>query len=123
MELAYLRRAALTEGLAAGDTVRLSILELEVEGSARVISIEPAPPIEAGEGQLVTGTIRSTNFDLRSLKLNGFDEPISVTATHPVFSEDKMSYIAVRALASTERMCHSWRCRNRRIRRAGLRTL
>ena len=104
MELAFLRRRELVEGLGAGDTIRLTVLELELDDRAMVLAVEAAPAIEAGEGRLVTGTIRSRNMDLRLLKLQGLDKRIEVTGGHPVFSEDRSDFVPVRELRSGERL-------------------
>ena len=104
MELAFLRHRKLVEGLGAGDTVRLSILELELDDRATVLAVEAAPAIEAGEGRLVTGTIRSRHMDLRLLKLQGLERPIGVTGGHPLFSEDRGEFVPVSEIRTGERL-------------------
>lgn len=43
MTLALLRPASVVEGLGRGDTIGLNILELDLEGNARVLAILPCP--------------------------------------------------------------------------------
>jgi hypothetical protein len=103
-ELTYLRRADEVEGLGAGDTVRLRIAELEIDGRARVLATGPCPQIESGDGQVVTGVIRSLNLDVRAIKLAGMDEPIEATANHPIYSEDALNFVRTDCLSVGERL-------------------
>ena len=69
-----------------GGTVWLNMPEMGVEGLAEVLAIEPCPPLEEGEGRLVTGTFRHTSGEVYDLKLESESKPIGVTATHPFWS-------------------------------------
>ncbi len=104
MELAFLRQASVVEGWGVGDTIPLKILEMEVQGTARVTAVLAAPPLEAGVGGRVTGTIRSRTIDLWRLKVRGLEQPIEVTGRHPVYSEDRLAYVAVADLDRGERL-------------------
>jgi hypothetical protein len=104
MELSFLRHRSMVEHLGAGDTIKLSVLELAVEGRATVMGVEACPHIDQGIGKLATGTIRSHHLDVRSLRLRGLDEPIEVTGSHPIFSEDAMDFVPVRELKPGERL-------------------
>jgi hypothetical protein len=104
MDLEFLRHKRMLDGLGAGDTVRLSALELEFDGRATVLSVKPAPFIHGGSGRLVTGTIRSRNRDVRLLKLAGLERPIEVTGSHPVFSHDRGRFVSVGELKTGERL-------------------
>ena len=72
-----------------GGTVWLNMPEMGVEGLAEVLAIEPCPPLEEGEGRLVTGTFRHTRGEVYDLKLESESRPIGVTATHPFWSVDE----------------------------------
>ncbi len=102
--LAFLRPAKRFEGLGAGDLIDLSVLELKISGRARVLSIEPCPPIEEACGRVVTGAFTSQSVDVRLLKLEGLEEPIEVTGNHPVFSEDQKRFVTVSTLSRGERL-------------------
>jgi hypothetical protein len=108
VELSLLRHKSLVEHLGAGDTVRLRVLGMEIEGRARVIGVDPCLEIEDGPGKLVTGTIRSLHMDVRQVKLRGLDEPVGVTANHPLFSEEKGDFTAVKDLKAGERLRTRW---------------
>jgi hypothetical protein len=102
--ISFLRRASTVEGLGAGDFVQISLMEVKVVGQARVLAVEPCPPIEEGRGRVVTGTIRSHSVDVRLLKLRGLETPIEVTGNHPVFSEDRPGFHLVSELNPGERL-------------------
>ncbi len=77
-----------------GGTVWLNMPEMGVEGLAEVLAIEPCPPLEEGEGRLVTGTFRHTSGEVYDLKLESESNPIGVTATHPFWSVDREEWIS-----------------------------
>jgi autotransporter-associated beta strand protein len=102
--LSFLRPAALFKHTNIGDFIDLSVMELEVEGPARVLAIEPCPPIEEGIGHVVTGTFTSQSIDVRLLKLQGLGAPIEVTGNHPIFSEDRRDFVKACELREGERL-------------------
>jgi hypothetical protein len=104
VRVSLLRPASCLDGLCVGDTVQLSMMELASKARARVLGIEPCPPIVEGVGRVVRGTIRSQSFDVRLLKLAGVDAPIEVTGGHPVFSEDRGDFIIASQLQTGERL-------------------
>ena len=103
LELTLLRPAGQFARLGRGDMVSLKVLELRVEGEARVTSVSPCPPIEDGPGQLVTGTYISRSVDLRLLKMKGLDKPIEVTGRHPIYCESRSDFVRVSELSVGER--------------------
>ncbi len=72
----------------------LNMPEMGVEGLAEVLAIEPCPPLEEGEGRLVTGTFRHTSGEVYDLKLESESKPIGVTATHPFWSLDREEWVS-----------------------------
>ncbi len=68
--------------------------EMGVEGLAEVLAIEPCPPLEEGEGRLVTGTFKHTSGEVYDLKLESESEPIGVTGTHPFWSVDREAWVS-----------------------------
>ena len=64
--------------------------EMGVEG----LAIEPCPPLEEGEGRLVTGTFRHTSGEVYDLKLASESKPLGVTATHPFWSVDRNAWMS-----------------------------
>ena len=103
LELTLLRPAGQCARFGVGDVVSLKVLELRVEGEARVKSVNPCPPIENGPGQLVTGTYVSRSVDLRLLKMKGLDNPIKVTGRHPIYCESQFDFVRVSELSVGER--------------------
>ncbi len=104
LHMAFLRSAIEADQLSPGDTTPVVIEEMGVEGKARVIAIEPCPPVEEGEGELITGTFMQEHIDVRLLKLEGLEEPIEVTGVHLIYSEDQHTYVPVKDLARGERL-------------------
>ncbi len=68
--------------------------EMGVEGLAEVLAIEPCPPLEEGEGRLVTGTFKHTSGEVYDLKLASESKPLGVTATHPFWSVDRNAWVS-----------------------------
>jgi hypothetical protein len=69
-----------------GGWVYLSLPELEIHGSAQVLSITDSPPIESGYGRVILGTFTYVSHDVLEVKLAGLDDPLEVTAGHPLWS-------------------------------------
>ena len=63
-------------------------------GFARVVAIEPCPPLEQGAGRLVTGTFCHTSGEVYDLKLASESKPIGVTASHPFWSLDRNAWVS-----------------------------
>jgi hypothetical protein len=104
LHMAFLRSAAEADLLSPGDTTPVVIEEMGIEGQARVLAIEPCPPVEEGEGELITATFMQEHIDVRLLKLAGLTEPIEVTGSHPIYSEDQHTFVPVRELGRGERL-------------------
>jgi len=72
---------------AAGEsTMKLAIPELGVDGLVDVISIEPCPPITAGEGRIVISTFTHVAPETICMYLDGLPEPIRCTPNHITWS-------------------------------------
>lgn len=100
----FLRLASKFEGVGTGDYIDVAMMELAVRGRARVLAVEPCPPIEDGPGRIVTGAFRSHSVDMRRLKLRDLPEPIEVTGNHPIYSEDRRDFVMVSKIRDGERM-------------------
>jgi Pretoxin HINT domain len=53
---------------------------------------------------VITGTYSSHTFDLRQLWIDGLAEPIEATGRHPIYSEDRLSFVGVSDLRAGERL-------------------
>jgi RHS repeat-associated protein len=81
-----------------GTWVPVDLPEMGVRGEALVTAVHPCPKIEEGEGRVVTGTFRHSRGKVYELKVGGESEPLGVTGTHLVWSEDREDWVAVREL-------------------------
>jgi YD repeat-containing protein len=89
------------EGLTEG-----AVVPFELEGMAapaKVVAIEPAPAIETGPGRLVLMKSVRRVTEILELKLEGEDEPLRVTADHPLLTESR-GWVEAGALLSSERL-------------------
>jgi len=87
-----------------GATIHLDLEEMGASGPARVVHIGPAPPLEAGPGQIVTGTFAHSAANVINLYVEGLDEPIGTTASHPFWCEDRQAFVPAGDLKSGERL-------------------
>jgi hypothetical protein len=87
-----------------GGLIHLDMREMGTYGPARVISIDPLPPMEDGPGRLVTGWFRHSSAVVGDLIITGEPEPLGVTPTHPVWSEDRKDWVPVCELKKGERL-------------------
>lgn len=69
--------------------VSLWLPELGLEGMARVIAVEPCPPIEPGPGRVVLSTVRHSSAALMRIEFVDSDSPLRLTPEHRLYSEDR----------------------------------
>ncbi len=92
-------------GVRVGGTVELDLPEMGAKGRADVLAVGPCPPIESGRGNVVTGTFTHEPEDnILDVRVEGLEEPIGVTDTHPFWSEDRQEFVAVGKLRAGERV-------------------
>lgn len=89
-------------GAHVGGGVFLDMPEMGVEGLAEVLAIEPCPPLDEGEGSLVTGTFKHASGEVYELKLASESKAIGVTGTHPFWSVDREAWVSVIDLRTGE---------------------
>jgi hypothetical protein len=87
-----------------GRTVYLDLPEMGLRGEALVTAIEPCPPLEAGEGRLVTGAFRHSRGVVYDLAVEGEGKLVGVTGTHPFWSEDRLAWVPAKELSAGERL-------------------
>jgi hypothetical protein len=88
-----------------GGTVFISVPECGIDGHAKVLAIEPCPPIEAAGdlgGRVITGTFRHQVSASISLSIAGQAEPILCTGNHPFWSEDRHDFVRADSLQPHE---------------------
>ena len=76
-------------GAFEGGDVDLHLPEMGLRGEAHVISIDPCPTIEPGEGRVVLGTVTHLNARVMALRFVGSDVVLEPTRRHRLFSEDR----------------------------------
>ncbi len=72
-----------------GGWIYLEMPEMGVHGEASVDSIAPCPPIEPGEGRVITATFHHSVGKCHNLKIGSEGSPIGVTDLHPFWSVDR----------------------------------
>ncbi len=106
-ELAFLRSLEwLAEADATvGQHIELVLPEMGLLGPALVESIEPCPTIEPDDGtgrMIVSGTMKHLATNILELTIVGLDEPLGVTTTHPIWSEDRQAFVTAGRLIEGE---------------------
>jgi hypothetical protein len=90
----------------AGNSLPMNIEELQVQGSAKVTSIDDCPEIAGGEGSIVTATFNTrevnTIVHAEIIGPDGSIETISGTPIHPVWSIDRSDWVPLGELAEGE---------------------
>jgi hypothetical protein len=95
-----------------GSSIFLDMPEMSCRGLAEVASIDACPEIESGGGRIVTGTFAHSSGDLLDIAVEGIATPISATAAHPIWSEDRQTFVPAgqlvegERLRTLERLCH-----------------
>ena len=90
-----------------GHEIDLVMHEMGLNGKARVIAIDPCPKIEPDDGtgrMIVTGTMKHLASNVLSLDITGQAEPLGVTDTHPIWSEDRQAFVVAGQLQRGERL-------------------
>lgn len=97
-QLAFLRDLSWINSVnaAPGNMIHLNLKEMGLNGPALVESITDCPPIEPDDGNgrmVVTGTMCHLAENILDLHVTGLNEPIGVTDTHPIWSEDRQAFV------------------------------
>lgn len=76
------------------------------KGAATVLAIEPCPPIQPGEGNVLTGRFRheSSGKNVVDLRIVGQTAPTGVTTNHPYWSVDRQAFVPAGELKPGERL-------------------
>lgn len=106
IELSCLRPLAwLAEaGIELGIQIEFVLHEMGLEGTAKVVSIEPCPTIEEGEGRVVLSTVTHLNGHLMEIRFDGADQPLQPTDTHQFYSEDREAWTPAGSLSAGEQL-------------------
>jgi hypothetical protein len=85
-------------GAVKGRTLEVEFPELDLRGRAGVIDVSTCPNIKPGPGRVVLSTLTHRSPQLMEIKVEGLDQVIEPTATHPFFSEDRRGWVLAREL-------------------------
>jgi RHS repeat-associated protein len=95
------REWAERHGAREGESIELALRELNIEGSARVTSVQSAPALSAGSRCPVTGTIRRSGVSVIAVEFER-GAPMELTANHRVFSATRNGWVAAGDLLAGE---------------------
>ncbi|MCY2962142.1 MAG: polymorphic toxin-type HINT domain-containing protein, partial [Planctomycetota bacterium] len=84
--------------------IHLDLPEIGAVGRAELVSLEPCPPIEPGQGRIVTGTFAHSSAEVIDIEITGVEEPIGCTANHPFWSEDRQDFVQAGTLRIGENL-------------------
>jgi hypothetical protein len=76
-----------------GTTIFLDLPEMGAQGFAKVLNIEPCPPIKPGKGNVITGTFHHEAANTIDLYVEGLSKPIGCTDNHPFWSVTRNEFI------------------------------
>jgi hypothetical protein len=83
-----------TEPLTVGSTIFVDLPEHGISADFTVSAILPCPTPNPSDGYLVTTKFIHENAEILDLRIEGTDEPIGTTASHPFWSEDRQQFVA-----------------------------
>lgn len=91
-----------------GDTIDLGLHEIGISGDAKVLRISPSTSDSRDNPEgtnIVTGKIKHENAVVYDLAFNGnSDDPLGVTANHPIYSFDRDDWVPAGELKLDEQV-------------------
>ena len=108
-ELAFLRPLSWIEetGAKVGGSIDLVMPEIGLDGLAEVVAIKPCPVIDPDDGtgrMVVTGWMSHPATNVLDMSIEGEAQPLGVTDTHPMWSEDRHEFVHAGELRVGERL-------------------
>jgi hypothetical protein len=82
--------------------IHLDLPEMGAQGNAKVLNIEPCPPIKPGKGNVVTGTFHHEAANTIDLHIEGLSKPIGTTDNHPFWSVTRQEFVEAGKLLPEE---------------------
>jgi hypothetical protein len=106
VEIELLRPLSWIEEIGAevGGIIYLIIDEIGIKGFAEVLAIKPCPPIEPGNGNVVTGRFASYSNQVLQITFEETEEPVQPTAGHQFYSLSRNSWIPASELEIGEQI-------------------
>jgi hypothetical protein len=87
-----------------GTTIFLDLPELGAQGLAKVLNIEPCPPIKSGKGNVITGTFHHEAANTIDLHVEGLSKSIGCTDNHPFWSVTRNEFVEAGKLLPDEEL-------------------
>jgi hypothetical protein len=87
-----------------GSTIFLDLPEMGAQGIAKVLNIEPCPPIKPGRGNVITGTFHHEAANTIDVHVEGLSKPIGCTDNHPFWSVTRQEFIEAGKLQPDEQL-------------------
>jgi hypothetical protein len=87
-----------------GTTIFLDLPEMGAQGFAKVLNIEPCPPIKPGKGNVITGTFHHEAANTIDLHVEGLSKPIGCTDNHPFWSVSRNEFVEAGKLQPGENL-------------------
>ncbi|MDR3109282.1 MAG: hypothetical protein LBU65_06285 [Planctomycetaceae bacterium] len=87
-----------------GATIYLDLPEMGAQGQAKVLNIEPCPPIKPGKGNVITGTFHHEAANTIGLYVEGLSKPIGTTDNHPFWSVTRQEFVEAGKLLPNEEL-------------------
>jgi hypothetical protein len=85
-------------------TIFLDLPEMGSQGLAKVVNIEPCPPIKKGRGNVITGTFHHEAANTIDLHVEGLPKPIGCTDNHPFWSVTRQEFVEAGKLQQGEEL-------------------
>lgn len=92
------------QGVQPGGVIRFTLPELELDGPADVLAVEPCPAVQPGRGRVITGTFATARCEALQIRLAGRDEVLEPTPPHRFYSETRQDWVAAKDLRPGERL-------------------
>jgi hypothetical protein len=87
-----------------GTTIFLDLPEMGAQGLAKVLNIEPCPPIKPGKGNVITGTFHHEAENTIDVHVEGLSKPIGCTDNHPFWSVTRNEFVEAGKLQQGEEL-------------------
>ncbi|MEI8021674.1 MAG: polymorphic toxin-type HINT domain-containing protein, partial [Schlesneria sp.] len=104
VELLRPRSWASARELSVGKLIPVFSDELEINGVARVVSIEPCPPLASGEGNVVIGRFVTRQVETTVAVTVSSGDVVEGTTIHPVWSHDQQDWVPLGKFTVSEQM-------------------
>ncbi|MFN0059590.1 MAG: RHS repeat-associated core domain-containing protein [Planctomycetota bacterium] len=93
-----------SSGVEAGETTWIALPELGLQGEAFVSAVDPIAIEDSANGALVTGTFSRHSAILLEISFVECVEPLLVTPRHPLFSDDRETWVDAEQVRVGERL-------------------